>query len=433
MAAAGPNVLDGFDGLDFTLGEDALGVSLTGHSVAAPLTAPLRFQVAGTGQILGKSAVTVPSTSTTTLAVDVLTSTARPAISADTQTVSHADLDLSAALNNDVLQAGVGDLGLAASGSTAKLRIDVTTVYDESAALLKTTRSTNRSDGFAAVADLVLTTTDADDNAELLHYSALPTDSSGGGGAAQPAPEAMEVKYIAEGLDGLATALGNALDGGAVRNADEDGSPVAAPLIGTDLDAGADVAGTLTGLTSSLRDELDGLAATTPDDLVTELQDAVDAAVAGADGITAGDPAVATVSCNGACADDDGPTEWDEVTVRFGLVGDRVDDTATFDLGLAGVNVNSDKDIATSTELDAAGHPAAQARRGPAGRRRRGDALQTSTRRRHLPTDGIKAIVGYLPVHLSTDEAGRDGAVDTSASSSPRRRPTTCSTSTTAT
>ena len=162
MAAAGPNIVDGFEGLDFTLGQGALGVSLTGRSVAAPLTAPLRFQVSGTGQVLGKSAVTVPSSSTTTLAVDVRTSTARPAISADTRTVSHADLDLSTALDDVVLQAGVGDLGLASSGSTAKLDIDVTTAYDETAGTLKTTRSTTRDDGFAAVADLVLTTTDAE-------------------------------------------------------------------------------------------------------------------------------------------------------------------------------------------------------------------------------------------------------------------------------
>ncbi len=299
MAAAGPTVLDGFDSLDFTLGQDGLGVSLTGHSVAAPLTAPLRFQVAGTGQVLGKAPVTVPSTSTTTLAVDVRTSTARPAISADTRTVSHADLDLSTALDDDVLQAGVGDLSLAASGSTATLGIDVTTAYDDTTGVLKTTRSTTRGNGFAANADLVLTTTDADGDPEHLTYSALPTDSSGGGGATQPAPEAMQVKYIAEGLDGLATALGNAMDGGAVRNLGPDGAPVAAPLIGTDLDAGAGVAGTLTGLTSSLRDALEGLDATTPDTLVTELQDAVDTAVAGADGVGADGAAVATVDCQG--------------------------------------------------------------------------------------------------------------------------------------
>ena len=270
--------------------------------MAAPLTAPLRFKVAGAGQILGKSAITVPSTSTTTLAIDVARDRA-PCHLRRHRTVSHADLDLSTALD-DERAAGRRRRPRPRGVRVARRssRIDVTTVYDESAALLKTTRSTNRSDGFAAVADLVLTTTDADDNASRCDYSALPTDSSGGGGAAQPAPEAMQVKYIAEGLDGLATALGNALDGGGRPQHRPGRLTGLAPLIGTDLDAGADVAGILTGLTCALRDELARVDADNPEDLVTEVQDAVDAAVAGADGITAGDPAAATVPCNGACA-----------------------------------------------------------------------------------------------------------------------------------
>ena len=67
-------------------------------------------------------------------------------------------------------------------------------------------------------------------------------------------------------------------------------------------DAGADVAGTLTGLTSSLRDELERLDATTPDTLVTQLEAAVDRAVAGADDVSPGAAAAATVTCAGDCA-----------------------------------------------------------------------------------------------------------------------------------
>ncbi|GAA2114818.1 hypothetical protein GCM10009843_03560 [Nocardioides bigeumensis] len=410
LAAAAPQVLEGYDGIEFALAQGALSVSLTGRSVADPLTAPLRFQVAGTGQVIGKDPVTVESTSTTTLAVDVLTSTARPAVSSDTRTASHAELDLTTALDGNVLQAGVGDLTLAAAGSTAVLDIDVETAYDESAAALTTTRSTTREDGFAAVADLGLTTLDSSGDPERLAYSALPTDSSGGGGAAQPAPESMEVRYIAEGLDGLATALGNALDGGAVRNADADGSPVAAPLIGTDLDASADVAGTLTGLTSALRDQLEGLTAVTPDTLVAELQTAVDAAVAGADGVTADGSAVATVDCKGTCKDDDGPTEWDEVTVRFDLVGDEVEDTATFDLGLAGVNVNSDKDIETTTSWTLPVELRLKRGVGPQVFIGADDALTLDTVAT-LPEGGIKAVVGYLPALLTSHEDDAAGEV----------------------
>ena len=308
-------------------------------------------------------------------------------------------------------------------------------MYDESAARLKTTRSTNRSDGFAAVADLVLTTTDADGDAEHLAYSALPTDSSGGGGAAQPAPEAMEVKYIAEGLDGLATALGNALDGGAVRNADADGSPVAAPLIGTDLDAGADVAGTLTGLTSSLRDELDGSRRRQPR--------RPGHPAAGRRGRGGGrcrrhqppaTPPSRPSPARAACKDDDGPTEWDEVTVRFGLTGDRVDDTATFDLGLAGVNVNSDKDIATSTEWTLPVELRLKRGVGPQVFIGADDALNLDTTAT-LPDGGIKAVVGYLPALLTaTRGRGRRRGPRRRLREPDRRlrRPTTCSTCTTA-
>ena len=144
---------------------------------------------------------------------------------------------------------------------------------------------------------------------DVINYAADATDSSGGEGAAQPAPDPMQVKFLAEGLDGLATALDSAMDGAAPRNLGPDGAPVSAPLIGTDLDAGAGVADILTELTSALRDELADAAVADADDaadLQAALDDAVKRAVNDTDGlddIDASDVTVA-VTCGerrGAC------------------------------------------------------------------------------------------------------------------------------------
>ena len=67
-----------------------------------------------------------------------------------------------------------------------------------------------------------------------------------------------------------------------------------------------------------------------------------------------------------------------------------------FETGLDGLEVRSDKEVDTTTTLDAAGHPAAQARRGPPGRdrQRRRARRSTSTRacpRRHRRDHGLPA------------------------------------------
>src|SRR6185503_5991653 len=126
-------------------------------------------------------------------------------------------------------------------------------------------------------------------------------------GGPQPAPEAMQVKYVAEGLDGLAAALESAMDGAAPRNIGPGGTPVSAPLIGTDLDAGAGVPAILTGLTPRLRTELAKVDADTAVALEQQLQSAAKRAVdsaAGLEDVALGD-VTATVTCDdgadGAC------------------------------------------------------------------------------------------------------------------------------------
>ena len=297
-------------------GDRHLSVAVGSSSTSSPV-APLRFQVNGTGQVQSKTDVTVQAASRTDLGIDVNASTARAVVTDKTRTVSSAYAALGADdLRNRKLQAGAGDLVLADAGSSAGLGIRVTTAYDGSE--LVTTRTvpedSTLADGKAALAGLKV------DDTRTIAYSATAEDSSGGAGADQPAPEKMNVSYLAEGLDGLGAALGDALDGAAPRNADPDsGAPVAAPLIGTNLDGGAKIRGTLTSLTSRLRDGLAGVTATNAEDLRTEVKDAVEGALdATGDTVARSGTAVVTVLCGtSACADDATDTEWSSVGVTF--------------------------------------------------------------------------------------------------------------------
>ena len=104
--------------------------------------------------------------------------------------------------------------------------------------------------------------------------------------------------------------------------------------------------------------------------------------------------------------------------MRFGLIGDRVDDTATFDIGLAGVNVKSDKDIATSTGWTLPVELRLKRGVGPQVFIGADDALNLDTTAT-LPEGGIKAVVGYLPALLTAHEDDAAGAVHVGVSVNP--------------
>ncbi len=327
------------------------------------------------------------------------------------------------------LRAGVGAGTTQASGSSAALEVAVDTTYDGTAEQLETSRSTTgvpAGSTTAATARLALV-----GETQPIVYSALATDSSGGAGAAQPAPEAMQVKFLAEGLDGLADAVGNALDGAAPRNTGPGGVPVSAPLIGSDLDAGANVRGVLTGLTSALRTQLAGVTATSATDLADALATRTDAAVRTAPGVS-GDGATAEVTCAQGkdcvpCPDDadgnptscaaDGPKAWDTVRIHTTLTGDARTGKTQFEVGLDGLSVTSDKEVDTSTSWTLPITLELKRGVGPRVVVDAGDTLALDASAA-LPTGGacatgthcIKAIVGYLPAKLTA--TGADGTVD---------------------
>ena len=454
--------------LAYTLGNgDFLGVQLTAQAPAGTrLVAPLRLDDVGTedspgrGQVMsglsdpGGDQQTVPVDvfSSTTLAIDVNKTTARPAVAEGTGTDSTATVERTGAqLNLHPLQAGVSALTVQSGGSSADLGVRVLTDYVDNGndtGQLETERRNARGPARAAVAELTVGAGD------VISYAADATDSSGGEGASQPAPDPMQVKFLAEGLDGLAAALESAMDGAAPRNLDpETLTPISAPLIGTDLDAGAGVPDILTDLTSSLRDELVKSAVTGAADaaaLSDVLDNAVANAVDGTDGLEGIAPGAVDVSvtCGGAAGactpcppppaegepdpgvcTTDGPTGWDTITVSTDLTGTEKDGKATFETGLAGLEVRSDNEVDTTTSWTLPITLVLQRGVGPQVVIGGDDALGLEVAA-SLPDGGIDAIVGYLPAHLSVDgsctscrgagAAGADGAVETTISIAPQ-------------
>ena len=404
-------------GYDITGGD--LGITVTASAPGGyTQQAPLRFSVEGPGQVSSEDTFPVGITSTTKLAINVDTETARPAVADETSTVSTASLGFAPGpLGNRKLTAGVGDFTVSGSGSTADLGVRVTTDYVPSAAALETTRTNARASGRAAVASLNVGA------ATPLTYAADATDSSGGEGVDPPAPEAMEVKYAAEGLDGLATALEQAMDGAAPRNLDEEtGAAISAPLIGSNLDAGAEVPKILRGLTTQLRNKLDLPAVTgaeTADDLETALETATKNAVNDTVGLDDVSSATAQVTCTGAecepcdppaegeepepCATE-GPTAWETVSISVNLTGTPKTGKTPFDTGLPGLELRSDYEIDTATNWTLPITLELARGVGPRIRIDEGEALELDVAA-SLPSTGIKAIVGYLPGKLTAATA----------------------------
>lgn len=423
-----------------------LGVRLTAQAPSGTqLRAPLRLDDVGTvaqpgrGQVqsgstpAGAATLPVDVESSTTLAIEVDRSTARPVLGDATATTSTARLTRTGAqLQGHPLSAGISSLEVLGAGSAADLGVTVVTDYvvaPDGTGALETRRTNARAAGRAAVAELAIGPDDT------LSYAADATDSSGGAGAAQPAPDPMQVRFLAEGLDGLASALGSAMDGAAPRNLDPaTGTPVSAPLIGTDLDAGAGVPDILTDLTSALRDQLSAPAITgltSAADLAAALDDAVASAVTATTGLEdlAANKVTVEVLCGGsggACVPcpapapgdpeltctTDTPTGWDTISISMELSGLPKDGTTEFQTGLAGLEVRSDNTVDTSTSWTLPVTLRLQRGVGPQVVVDAGDALEMDVEA-SLPSGGIDAIMGYLPAHLTGTGSGRDGAVST--------------------
>ncbi|MCH7659018.1 MAG: hypothetical protein IH933_00005, partial [Euryarchaeota archaeon] len=374
--------------ITYALTDGDLGVKLTAESdEGAFIEATLRFLAPGperapdsdaltlAGQVIGeKFRVELESTTTLQLDIDVLT--------AEAETGSDTSRESTATVNTEpdifagtTLRVGAGEVTLdEGEESSAELNVTVETTFDEDARQLQTTRTGGLGDPndpkFGAEVTLIV-------GGSAVTYQWPATASSGGGDGGDPEHdvEPMKVQYLAEGLEGLASALAVALDGSAPRTIGPlgNGVPVSAPLIGTNLDAGADVAGALRVLRGELSEKLKAITTTKAGEMKTKLKAAIDAAVDSTSAVDLNgtvdlnDTAVVTIECSpNPCVDDTESTDWDRVAITFTLEGDVTLDTndpdadaaaadaadaaaLPFSVGLDGLAVRSNEKIKTET------------------------------------------------------------------------------------
>jgi len=138
--------------------------------------------------------------------------------------------------------------------------------------------STADAPNVAACLELPLKTT-ADVPMDAVMVALLADQSSGGEGG-NTAEQPIAYRYLTDGLSGLALTLGDALDGG--KMIDADGVPISLPLVGTNLNAGADVPGDINTFVSKARTSLIAVESVGEGAKVSELKTALAAALTSA-------------------------------------------------------------------------------------------------------------------------------------------------------
>jgi Ca2+-binding RTX toxin-like protein len=170
---------------------------------------------------------------------------------------------------------------------------------------------------------------------------ALHADQSSGGTGASLDDQPLAYRFLADGVGSFSRTLTDALDGNL--------ADLSLPLTGTDLDAGADIPAAVQAYTGAART---ALATVTADDTETATQLAADLSAA-LTGVTVPDltvaPVTVTVSCATTCAS--GATVADVVEIRapISISGNKTGQHSTFRPGLAGLALDSNLDVPTTT------------------------------------------------------------------------------------
>ena len=166
------------------------------------------------------------------------------------------------------------------------------------------------------------------------------TDSSGGSGA-NLAAQPLVYRFMADGLTAFSRTLRDSLDGELMDKS--------MPLVGTDLDGGADIPNAVTAYTSAARKALAAVTdgeTTKVTDFQTHLQKALkDLTVAG---VSHNDPTV-SVDCDGTCAADATVADVKEISAPITLSGNKTGEHSTFRPGLAGMALDSNLQVPTTT------------------------------------------------------------------------------------
>ncbi|MET0928946.1 MAG: hypothetical protein ABWX74_05480 [Aeromicrobium sp.] len=183
---------------------------------------------------------------------------------------------------------------------------------------------------------------------------ALEADQSSGGAGGSVKVQPIAYRFLGEGLSGLNQTLSDALDGDQTID-DDTGAPLSLPLVGTDLDAGADVNAGVNTYVSTIRSALKPVeTAVAETDPVTTLDTQLKGALATVKTqlasknitATASDPVLAcTVACTGKNVDD-----VQKISVPVVLTGKLpTPQQVPFQAGPAGSTIVSDLTVPVET------------------------------------------------------------------------------------
>lgn len=208
--------------------------------------------------------------------------------------------------------------------------------------------STADPDLIAACAEIPLTEAGNGNSPLTTVNVALRADESSGGTGADLANQPLAYQFLADGLAGLSRTLKDSLDG--------DLANLSMPLVGTDLDGGADIPAAVQGYVAAARTALTDMTQSNGDPIDDSMSAADFAtALAGAlngvtvTGITA-DETTVTVTCSGdPCDSGDTLHDVTEVRAPLSISGHKTGEKSTFRPGLAGVALDTDLEVPTDT------------------------------------------------------------------------------------
>ncbi|MBD8607877.1 hypothetical protein IFT73_13525 [Aeromicrobium sp. CFBP 8757] len=224
---------------------------------------------------------------------------------------------------------------------------------DASAQNCSLTKTVPRASEIAACIKLPIVSDPATSTVEVALRADETSNGTGGSMKAQP----IAYRFLAEGLNGLSQTLTDALDGDQVL-LDANGKqsptgtvPLSLPLVGTNLDAGADVPGDVKKFVSTVRSAMQGVETAmkpaddkekTVADLTSELGKALTGVSDKRVTIVSATPAI---TCTETCKDADPVSTVTDVEVKLALAGKAADAVdVPFQVGPSGATI-----VTTST------------------------------------------------------------------------------------
>lgn len=208
------------------------------------------------------------------------------------------------------------------------------------------------SEQIAACLELPIVPLQATDPAMKPVMVALTADQSSGGAGGAMKEQPIAYRFLAEALGGLNLTLADGLDGDQTLD-DTTGAPLSLPLVGTNLDAGADVTADVDRYVSTVRTALKSVEAIDKGEDVTKLAGQLNAALGSVTNQLAKDitaPAGTLVlDCSGDCKDKK-VADVQKISVPVVLIGKlSTPQKVPFQAGPAGSTIVSDLEVPVET------------------------------------------------------------------------------------